>query len=84
MDLDERFEAPTLWGATVFIADEILRVGQEFMGLELVIKPVQKEIAWLKSIQMLKAQADRSGVAIKDDENPGIGKNTDPEYWAGG
>jgi hypothetical protein len=49
MELDERFEAPTLWGSTAFIADEIMRLGREMMSMDLEVKPIQMEVGWLKT-----------------------------------
>jgi hypothetical protein len=50
VELDERFEAPTLWGSTAFLADEVVRLGKELLTLDLDVKPIRVELSWLKTI----------------------------------
>jgi hypothetical protein len=49
IELDERFEAPTLWGTTAFIADEVSKLNQDVLTLELGLKPLQTEMEWAKA-----------------------------------
>lgn len=61
VELDERFEAPTLWGTTSFITDEIMRLGQEIMTMDLEVKPILMEAGWLKtSFQTLSTTSEES------------------------
>lgn len=63
VDLDDRFEAPTLWGTTTFIADEVVRMSSYVMGLDLEVKPLQIEVAWIKTVvnEGEKKAADTDG-----------------------
>ena len=49
VELDERFEAPTLWGTTAFIVDEIMRLAKESLRVDLEVKPLHMEVGWLKT-----------------------------------
>ena len=47
-DLGERFTAPTLWGSTAFMAEDLTKVTQEFGALqEDVIHPIHESLALL-------------------------------------
>jgi hypothetical protein len=63
MELDERFEAPTLWGSTAFIADEIMRLGREMMSMDLEVKPIQMEVGWLKTSVQTSALTSEESLA---------------------
>ena len=43
LDIDERFSAPTLWGSTAFIADDLTKVSEGLTALEDGILPPLKE-----------------------------------------
>ena len=49
IELDDRFEAPTLWGTAAFIADEMLRLSKDFLSVELGFRPMKAEVEWIKS-----------------------------------
>jgi hypothetical protein len=50
VEVDERFEAPTLWGTTAFIADELMRLGNEMLTMDLTVKPIQIELEWFRNV----------------------------------
>lgn len=45
VQLDDRFEAPTLWGAVAFIADEVSRIGLTLLHVNEEIKEVKASVA---------------------------------------
>jgi hypothetical protein len=47
-ELDEKFEAPTLWGTTTFMSEELAKLGRDVLTLELTLEPVRVEVEWLK------------------------------------
>jgi hypothetical protein len=50
VDIGEQYTAPTLWGATAFIADDLTRVCEEMSGMkEQYINPMQEMIDSLSS-----------------------------------
>lgn len=49
VELDDRFEAPTLWGTAAFIADEMIRLSKDVLTLELGVSPLQAEMEWMRS-----------------------------------
>jgi hypothetical protein len=57
--VEDRFEAPTLWGTTSFIADELTRVDAEVSDLVSEIDPIKN------TIHVLKSQFEDSG-DVKD------------------
>lgn len=66
VELDERFEAPTLWGTAAFISDEVLRLNQEVLSLELGLKPIQVEMEWVRSsIQGFQGHEESSDKMLK-------------------
>jgi hypothetical protein len=49
VDLGERFTAPTLWGATAFIADDLTKMAHDFSVLQSEsVKPLQSSVDALK------------------------------------
>lgn len=49
VELDDRFEAPTLWGTTAFIADEMVRLSKDVLAVELGVRPLQAEMEWVRA-----------------------------------
>lgn len=58
--LDPRFEAPTLWGTTSFVAEEVARIGQLVTGLEANIGPLEVTVQGVKDRQDHLASVVRS------------------------
>ena len=48
VELEEKFSAPTLWGSTAFIADDLVRVSKEVSMLSRDVTPIKLS---LKSFQ---------------------------------
>jgi hypothetical protein len=44
----EKFEAPTLWGSTSFIADEVVRVEGGLVDLQALITPMWKKVDYIE------------------------------------
>ena len=62
IELDDRFEAPTLWGTAAFIADELIRLSKDALAVELLVKPMQSEVDWIKtSVRESHASAEEAG-----------------------
>ena len=62
IELDDRFEAPTLWGTAAFIADEMLRLSKDFLSVELGFSPMKAEFDWIKaSMKDAHSSAEESG-----------------------
>jgi hypothetical protein len=49
VELDDRFEAPTLWGTAAFIADEMIKLSKDILSLELGVSPLKAEMDWMRS-----------------------------------
>ena len=49
VELDDRFEAPTLWGTAAFIAEEMIKLSKDILTLELGVSPLQAEMEWVRS-----------------------------------
>jgi hypothetical protein len=45
LELDNRFEAPTLWSATSFVSEELVRVANGLVTLEGAMEPMQKDLS---------------------------------------
>ncbi|KAI2494741.1 hypothetical protein MHU86_19778 [Fragilaria crotonensis] len=45
VELDTRFEAPTLWSATSFVSEELVRVANGLSSLEGALEPMQKDLS---------------------------------------
>ena len=57
--LDARFEAPTLWGTTGFIADELIKVDDDAAALNESFLPVKESVATiLVSLEEAKANSN--------------------------
>ena len=44
VEIDNRFEAPTLWGTSAFITHELVRIGEVVADLETEVNPLKKEM----------------------------------------
>ena len=50
LDIGERFTAPTLWGSTAFISDELTKLSDDMVELHtMTIKPIQESLVSLSS-----------------------------------
>ena len=69
VEVNERFEAPTLWGTVAFIADEVTRLDRDVLSLDLGLKPIQVEMEWVKAslagVQGYEESADKMLKIIK-------------------
>ena len=63
VEIDERHEAPTLWGTTAFIAEDVVNLGNAVASLEADVKPMGK------GIQDLMALLDKSASDIATNRN---------------
>lgn len=45
VEIDNRFEAPTLWGTSAFITHELVRIGEVVAGLETELNPLKEQMA---------------------------------------
>ena len=62
----ERFEAPTLWGTTSFIADELTRVDKEVLHLFEEVEPVKTSIKVLENhVENLKDVKESSDKLVQ-------------------
>ena len=48
VELDTRFEGPTLWSSTSFIADEVVRLNLGLTGVERTLEPMKKSVLDVK------------------------------------
>ena len=62
VDLDPRFDGPTLWSSTSFIADEVLRLNLGLMGVEGTLVPMKK------SVQEIQSECERLSMAVNNDK----------------
>lgn len=52
VELDDRFEAPTLWGTAAFIAEEMIKLSKDVLTLKLGVSPLQAEMEWMRSAML--------------------------------
>ncbi|KAI2498995.1 hypothetical protein MHU86_15499 [Fragilaria crotonensis] len=65
VELDARFDAPTLWGATSFVAEEVGRVTGNVKALEGGLAPIKEDIKALQSQVAQDANVEKSEKMLK-------------------
>ena len=62
VEVDEKFEGPTLWTSTSFIADEVIRMNEGIVGMEKTIRSLER------SVREIKLEFERLSVAASNDK----------------
>ena len=67
LDIGERYTAPTLWGSTAFIADDLSKVAEEFANLKNeILTPMKRSITSLTTSEVERsATSDKVVRAVK-------------------